>query len=157
VLKALENIVDEPIRGWAHTNFYARLGITDYEWQRQPDGYPEGAARMFIRPRDMLKVGVTYLNNGKWNGEQVIPESWVQKCMEVQEVTASGKYSHYFWIRELKGLTYLSADGDGGNFINIFPEENMVIVFTQGNYLQWPLYVNQANDIMGNYIIPAIQ
>lgn len=157
ILKGLENMVGEPIREWAHTNFYERLGITDYKWQNQPGGYPEGAARMYMRPRDMLKVGITYLNNGKWNGEQVIPASWVEKCMNVQEITNAGNYSHFFWIRELKGVTYLSADGDGGNYINIFPDQDMVIVMTQGNYLEHPLYVNQANDMMGNYILPAIK
>ncbi len=156
ILKCLENMVDEPIRTWAHTNFYAKLGITDYKWQRQPDGYPEGAARMYLRPRDMLKIGITYLNNGMWDGEQVIPESWVDKCMTMQVNTTAGKYSHFFWLRELNGISYLSADGDGGNFINVFPDKNMVIVFTQGNYLQWPMYVTQANDIMENYILKAI-
>ncbi len=157
ILKSLETMVGEPIRPWAHTHFYSRLGITDYKWQSQPDGYPEGAARMYLRSRDLLKIGVTYLNNGRWNGEQIIPEAWVAKCLQVQQNTASGNYSHFFWLRQLKGITFLSADGDGGNFINIFPDQNMVIVFTQGNYLQWPLYVNQANDMMGNYIIPALQ
>ncbi|TVQ15101.1 MAG: class C beta-lactamase-related serine hydrolase [Balneolaceae bacterium] len=157
ILKSLENMVGEPVRNWAQTRFYSRLGIDDYTWQSQPDGYPEGAARMYLRPRDMLKIGVTYLNGGNWNGDQVIPASWVAKCLETVASTASGNYSHSFWIRELNGINYLSADGDGGNYINIFPDQNMVIVLTQGNYLQWPLYVNQADDIMGNYIFPAIE
>ncbi len=156
ILKCLENIVDEPIRGWAQENFYGKLGITDYTWQYQPDGYPEGAARMYLRPRDMLKIGITYLDKGKWRGEQVVPEAWVEKCFVVQKFTDSGKYSHFFWLRNLSEVSYLSADGDGGNFINVFPDQNMVIVFTQGNYLQWPLYVNQANDIMENYIFPSL-
>lgn len=157
ILKCLEHIVNEPIRGWAHENFYGKLGITDYKWQSQPDGYPEGAARMYLRPRDMLKIGITYLDKGKWKGEQIIPETWVDKCFEIQKVTTSGYYSHFFWLRQLSGISYLSADGDGGNFINIFPDQNMVIVITQGNYLQWPLYVNQANEMMGNYIFPALE
>ncbi len=50
----------------------------------------------------------------------------------------------------------ISADGDGGQFINIFPEQNMVVVMTQGNYSEWPLWVNQADNIMGIYILPAV-
>jgi len=157
ILKALENMVNEPIRDWAATNFYERLGITDYEWQSQPDGYPEGAARMYMRPRDLLKIGVLYLNNGRWNGDQVVQPAWVDKVFEEGINTSSGIYSHGFWLRELKGNAYLSGDGDGGNFINIFPEQNMVIVITQDNYLEWPLYVNQAEDMMGNYILPALE
>ena len=154
LLKAVDELVDGNVREWADNNFYKKLGITDYNWQSQPDGYPEGAARMFIRPRDMLKVGITYLNGGQWNGEQVIPASWVAACFEPQVPTDD--YSYYFWIRKLDGVTYLSADCDGGNYINIFPEQDMVVVFTQGLYLKWPTYVNQADDMMKNYILPAV-
>lgn len=157
LLKCMNHMVDGSIREWADANFYGKLGITDYKWGSQPDGLPEGAARMFIRPRDMLKVGVTYLNDGVWNGEQVIPESWVTECWDVKKETSSGDYSYYFWLRELNGIQYLSADGDGGNYINIFPSLDMVLVITQGNYLEWPLYVNQADDMMKNYILPAVQ
>ncbi|MFT7274466.1 MAG: CubicO group peptidase (beta-lactamase class C family) [Cyclobacteriaceae bacterium] len=154
MLKAIDEMVEGNVRDWADQNFYQKLGITDYNWQSQPDGYPEGSARMFIRPRDMLKVGITYLNGGVWNGEQVIPSSWVDACFESK--VPAGDYSYYFWLRTLDGVTYLSADGDGGNYINIFPEQDMVVVFTQGLYLKWPTYFNQADDMMKNYIFPAL-
>jgi len=154
MLKAVDEMVDGNVRDWADNNFYKKLGITDYRWQSQPDGYPEGAARMYMRPRDMLKVGITYLDGGKWNGEQVIPASWVDACFKSKVPT--GDYSYYFWLRQLNGVKYLSADGDGGNYINIFPEQQMVVVFTQGLYLQCPSYLNQANDLMKNYIFPAV-
>ncbi|MFT4740825.1 MAG: CubicO group peptidase (beta-lactamase class C family), partial [Marivirga sp.] len=157
LLKCIDNMNGGNVREWAHENFYSKLGIEDYKWQSQPDGYPEGAARMYLRPRDMLKIGITYLNNGVWQDEQVIPESWVNECFKQKKSTSAGDYSYYFWLRTIGGVSYLSADGDGGNYINIFPEQNMVIVITQGNYSKWPFYVNQVNDLMGKYIIPAIQ
>ena len=156
LLRALDNAVDGGIRDWADTHFYSKLGITDYDWVSQPDGIPEGAARMHMRPRDMLKVGITYLDNGVWNNEQLIPVSWVENVSKVQVATFAGDYSYFFWHRQINGVPYISADGDGGQYINIFPEQNMVIVMTQGNYLEWPLYVNQADDIMGGYILPAL-
>jgi hypothetical protein len=155
LLRCLNNIVGGSIRDWADKNFYSRLGIKDYKWESQPGGLPEGAARMFMRPRDMLKIGVTYMNGGIWNGEQVIPETWVRDCFQVKQVTSSGDYSYFFWLRQLNSIDYLSADGDGGNYINIIPSLHMVVVMTQGNYLEWPLYVNQADDMMKNYIFLA--
>ncbi len=157
LMRGLNNTVPGGIRTWAHDNFYAKLGIVDYDWIDQPGGIPEGAARMHMRPRDMLKVGVTYLNGGVWNNEQVIPAAWVDEVSKVQVNGFAGDYSYYFWHRDLAGKSYISADGDGGQYINIFPDENMVIVITQGNYLEFPLYVNQANDMMSNYIFPALQ
>ena len=158
LLRGLDNTVDGGIRNWADSYFYSKLGITDYAWESQPDDIPEGGARMDMRPRDMLKVGVTYLNNGVWGGEQVIPTQWVEEVFtaQVPSATSTLDYSNFFWHRTLNGISYISAEGDGGQFINIFPEQNMVIVMTQGNYLEWPLYVDQADDIMGTYILPAI-
>jgi len=156
LLRALENLVDEPIRTWADREFYARLGITDYRWESQPDGYPEGSARMYLRPRDMLKIGVCYLDGGVWNGQQIIPGEWVDAVSKVQASSDAGDYSYYFWLRNLKGFRYISAEGDGGQYINIFPDQEMVIVMTQGNYLEWPFYADQADDIMANYIFSAI-
>jgi len=157
LLRALDTLVDGTIQAWADTHLYSPLGITDYDWQSQPDGYPEGGARMYMRPRDMLKIGITYLNNGMWNQQQIIPQAWVDEVSTVQVESFAGDYSYYFWHRQLNGSSYLSADGDGGQYINIFPEENMVIVITQGNYLEWPLYVNQAEEMMRYYILPAIE
>ena len=48
LLRGLDNLVPGSIRDWADDNFYSRLGITDYDWQSQPDGLPEGAARMHM-------------------------------------------------------------------------------------------------------------
>lgn len=156
LLRGLDNTVDGGIRDWAHTNFYSKLGISDYDWLSQPDGIPEGGARMHMRPRDMLKIGITYLNNGVWNNEQVIPANWVADISTVQYSGPDGDYSYFFWHRTINNIPYLSAEGDGGQYINIFPDQNMVIVMTQGNYLEWPLYVVQADDMMGNYILPAV-
>ena len=156
LLRGLESIVQGSIRDWADSNFYSKLGITDYDWQSQPGGLPEGAARMHMRPRDMLKIGITYLNNGVWNNEQVIPAQWVEEISKIQVKSFAGDYSYFFWIRELDGISYISADGDGGQYINIFPEHNMVVVMTQGNYLAFPVYVDQADDIMSNFIFPAL-
>ncbi len=157
LLNCLDNMVEGDIRTWAHANFFGKLGIEDYDWGYQPDGLPEGAARMFMRSRDLLKIGVTYLNDGVWLGEQVLPEGWSAECQQVRTITTAGNYSFLFWIRELRGATYLSADGDGGNYINIFPSLDMVVVITQGNYLEWPLYVTQADEMMSRYIISGAE
>jgi CubicO group peptidase (beta-lactamase class C family) len=152
LLKALQNVMQQPLGAWADQHFYSKLGITDYDWQSQPGGDPEGSARMFMRPRDMLKVGITYLNNGMWQGEQVIPAKWVEAVSQVQASSEAGDYSYLFWLRELNGIRYMSADGDGGQYINIFPEQNMLIVMTGGNYLEWPVYSKQAGEIMASFV-----
>ncbi len=156
LIEVVETLVGGSARDWAREHLYAPLRITDYTWESQPNGLPEGSARMYLRPRDLLKVGVAYLNGGMFEGEQVLPAAWVKDVFRVQTRAEGTGYSHGFWHRELNGLRYISADGDGGQYLNLFPEQDLIIVMTQGNYLEWPLYADQAKDVMGNYLLPAL-
>ena len=157
-LRLVQVMVGDSTVKFIRENLLNPLGINDIKWERQPGGeFPEGAARLFIRPRDMLKWGITCLDSGKWQGKQVIPAAWLATCRQVQ---AAGNYSYHFWV---KSYTYgnktageFSAEGDGGNYICMFPTLNLVVVFTGGLYLESPTYDNQIRDILTNYILPAI-
>lgn len=156
LLMMLETRLEEPLEEWAHEHFFEELGITDYDWHRQPGRTPEGSARLHLRPLDMMKIGVTMLKGGKWQNKQVIPRAWVQKMSIAHAKPDTGNYGYYVWLREIDGVGYISADGDGGQYINIFPEHDMVMVITQGNYLEWPLYAQQTEALMRDYIFPAV-
>tara|TARA_R110002096_G_scaffold232712_4_gene422632 strand:+ start:355 stop:1470 length:1116 start_codon:yes stop_codon:yes gene_type:complete len=156
LLTALEYKLGMPVQDWGGEHFFEKLGIRDYVWHKQPTGVAEGAARLHMRPYDMLKIGITVLQGGKWHGEQVVPAAWVKTMTAKHATSPAGDYGYYFWLRDLEGVSYISADGDGGQYINIFPDHNMVIVMTQGNYLEWPLYAQQAEVIMIEHIFPAL-
>jgi hypothetical protein len=157
-LHVVQNMVQDSAARFIRQNLLAPLGITDIKWETQHGKgmLPEGAARLFIRPRDMLKWGMTCLNNGQWQGVQVIPSAWLTACRQVQY---NGNYSNHFWITTYtygtKTATAFAAEGDGGNYICMFPSLNMVVVFTGGLYLESPTYDNQITDFLTNYILPA--
>ena len=156
VLRILEYRLGQPLQAWADERFFKPLGIRNYSWDRQPTGTPEGAARLYLTPRDMMKIGITVLQHGMWQDKQVIPAEWVTKMTRRQANPEGAGYGYYFWLREVGGIPYISADGDGGQQINIFPSEDMVVVMTQGNYGEWPLYMEQAQAMMRDYILPAV-
>ncbi|WP_262690524.1 serine hydrolase domain-containing protein [Kordiimonas aestuarii] len=155
VLRILEYQLDEPLAAWADKRFFKPLGITNYRWGQQPTGTPEGSARLYLTPKDMLKVGIIVLQNGRWRAQQIIPAWWVEEMTTRQASPEGAGYGYYFWLREVAGVRYLSADGDGGQQVNIFKDQGLVVVMTQGNYGEWPLYMEQAQSIMANYIFPA--
>jgi CubicO group peptidase (beta-lactamase class C family) len=155
----IQNMVQDSEARFIRLNLLAPLGITDIKWETQ-HGHsmlPEGAAKLFIRPRDMLKWGITCINNGQWQGKQVIPAAWIAACKQVQY---NGNYSNHFWITNYtyggKTVTAFSAEGDGGNYICMFPTLNLVVVFTGGLYLESPTYDNQITNILTTYILPAV-
>ncbi|TNE66580.1 MAG: class C beta-lactamase-related serine hydrolase [Alphaproteobacteria bacterium] len=155
VLTAIEHRLGEPLKPWADRNFFGALGITDCDWPAQPTGTPEGSARLHLRPRDMLKIGILLLDHGRWQGRQVVPANWVATMTRVHARPDAGDYGYFTWLRDVAGLKYFSADGDGGQQINVFPDQGLVVVMTQGNYGEWPLYQDQARAMMADYILPA--
>ncbi|MBU0913782.1 MAG: beta-lactamase family protein [Gammaproteobacteria bacterium] len=148
VLNLLQQQLKQPLQPWAKQQLFDKLGFTEYRWDTQPDGVPEGSARLWLTPRDMLKLGILYLQQGKWQGEQLLPSGWVQQMTSRQAQSSAGAYGYYFWLRQQDGVSYYTAEGDGGQYIAVFPTLDMVLVLTQGNYLQWPLYKAQADSII---------
>ena len=142
------------------------LEIDSSNWAvRYNNGVIEAGGSLEITPRDMVKIGVTFLNNGIWNEKQIISEQWVEKSATLYRDnqginipgTASGRhgYSYSWWTKSYtksgEEINMYNAGGWGGQEIIILPELNTVVVFTGGNYT--------ANvkvfDILEKYIIPA--
>ena len=148
VLHLLQQQLKQPLQPWAKQQLFDQLGFSHYRWDTQPDGVPEGSARLWLTPRDMLKLGILYLQQGQWQGKQLLPSGWVQQMTSRQASSPAGDYGYYFWLRQQDGVSYYTAEGDGGQYIAVFPTLDMVLVLTQGNYLQWPLYKSQADRII---------
>ena len=142
------------------------LGIDSLQWDTYPNGEIEAASGLHLRPRDMLKLGVIYLNGGVWNGERIVPEDWVKKSSRVYgnntsiniPIEDSGRngYGYTWWISEVGSLgnktTMYRANGWGGQVIMVFPELDMVVVFTGGNYtIRSSLF-----EIIERYVLPAV-
>jgi hypothetical protein len=133
------------------------LGIKNYEWTVERNGLTSAWAGLPMRSRDLLKFGLLYLNNGKWNGQQIIPANLVQQSLTSQVTTPHGDslltvgYSNQFWIYadKINGTPshYAQAQGNGGQIVVIDKKSNMVLVTTAGIYDQaaprkssWDLY-----------------
>ncbi|MBC8436253.1 MAG: serine hydrolase [Bacteroidetes bacterium] len=67
----LEEIADEKLFG--------PIGITDYYWEKNADGHNWAAQALFMRPRDMARIGKLVLNKGMWNGQQLVSEEWIEQ------------------------------------------------------------------------------
>jgi len=143
------------------------LGIDSFDWwQRFENGVFETGGGLKMTPRDMVKIGVTFLNNGIWNGKQIIPEQWVEKSAtpfagnKGIDVPGSDKkdvgYSYTWWTKTFsysgKRIDMFYAGGWGGQDIMVFPELNAVVVFTGGTYTS----TVKTFALLEKYLIPAI-
>ena len=114
---------------FAEKYLFGPLGITDVTWPSNPQGITLGYGRIYMRPRDMAKIGYLYLNNGVWDGKQIISSQLV-KTSTRKHVFATlmfPGYGYQWWIAD-QGI-YVAV-GSQGQYIFVVPEKDMVVVFT---------------------------
>lgn len=109
------------------------LGYSMSYWSQDPQGIYFGGNDMELTPRQMLKFGQLYLNDGEYQGQQVIPADWVKASYQPHAVSPRGQGRHYgygWWLRDLAGLQVPVAWGYGGQLIFVIKPLDMVIVAT---------------------------
>ncbi len=67
-----------PIEAYARDKLFTPLGIARFEWTRSGAGIPRAASGLRLTTHDMAKIGTLMLEGGRWDGKQVVPESWVK-------------------------------------------------------------------------------
>ena len=142
---------------FASTYLFNKLGIADFSWEKFSNGVVFVSGDLKICPRDMAKLGYLYLNDGIWNGEQILSKEWIEKSIsEYISVNEIWQYGYKWWIRSysVEGNDYwsFSARGWGGQSIVCFPSLELVIVLTGGNYANY----EPNDDIISQYILPSL-
>ena len=94
---------------FAAGNLFDQLGITEYKWSTDDRGYHLGAAYLHIKPRDMVKFGNLIMNKGKYNGNQIVPETWINEMTATKistnnDVPYGPEYGYQIWL-ELNRVT----------------------------------------------------
>ena len=137
-------------RDFAEDRLFAPLGISDLVWPANPQGISIGWGQMQMRPHDMAKIGFLYLNQGRWNGKQLVPTEWVAASTRQHiDATLQDGYGYQWWVRD-DGV-YMAL-GYAGQFIYVVPDKDMVVVFTS-HLDERDFYVPQG--LLDDYIIPA--
>lgn len=115
------------------------LGIENPEWKTSPEGNSLGGYGLYLRTEDIAKFGQLYLQKGKWNGRQLVPQAWVEQATSKQvpndqEAAHSNigpdwrqGYGFQFW-RCTHGA--FRGDGAGGQFCVVMPDKDAVIAIT---------------------------
>ena len=148
------------IEDFAKENLFDPMGITNYSWTFEPNKSSTITfSQMSIRPRDLVKLAKMYKDGGKWNGQQVLSEKWVNKTFDMEEGDYGFLWQHKYFVIDGKQYNSYLATGNGGQKINIWPELDMITVFTGGNYNSYALYGKSTppNYMIPNYILKAIE
>lgn len=160
--RLLENATGQALPDYAQAHLFAPLGIRrrDWTWNYRLGKENREFSQIHLRPRDMLKLGILYANDGVWHGARVLPASWVQASLAAHSRVDGTDYGYFWWhpwIRVAmpdgeRHVTYDAAQGNGGQKIYLFPQFGLVAVITAGAYnAQTP-----SNALMATAVLPAL-
>ncbi len=154
--KIIERATKMPLPEFAKQTLFKDLGIKNFKWNFKPDASSaETFCQVYLNSRDMAKLGMLYLNKGVWNGKQVISKDWVQESLTKHSVVQGVNYGYLWWLKYLNvdGARYdgKAAQGNGGQKIYIWEDQNMITVITGGNYNSQ----SPSDELIQKYILPS--
>lgn len=152
---------------FAQKYLYGPLDFQNNYWLKVTNnGLADIAGSIFLRPRDMAKLGELFLERGKWKGQQVVSEKWLEESTQprisLPENNPLGgnslgfqDYGYLWWLGQMpspKGkVRILAAAGLGGQYIFVVPDWELVCVLTCGNYAQ----DDMGMDFFKTYVLGA--
>ena len=131
----LKNATGMTADHYAEKTLFRKLGINDYQWISL-NGKLHTGGGLFLRARDLLKIGQLVLDKGRWKEEQVISKSWIEEStdhhLKIEEPQDTLGCGYQWWRNELKvkdkSYQAIYASGYGGQFLWIVPELDLVVV-----------------------------
>jgi CubicO group peptidase (beta-lactamase class C family) len=154
--RIVEKASGKRLADFAAENLFRKLGITNFRWNFKPDSSSfDNACQLQMRPRDMAKLGLLYMNEGQWKGRQIISREWVKASLSKHSVVRGTDYGYLWWRQWLNvngtRMEGVTAKGNGGQRIYLWPSLDLLVVITGGNYNEQ----SPSDEIQVKYILPA--
>jgi hypothetical protein len=164
----LHRVTGGDLVGYARAHLFEPLGIAVRRWEVDPQGVPMGGSEMFFTARDLIRFGVLYLQKGRIEGRQVVPERWVDSSLaRHQTVTAPtftgmipglDGYGLLWWRRSAGSQQMFCALGFGGQYVMIVPERRLVVAGGSALDARNPGTASQVQAIfriVDGHVVPA--
>lgn len=168
----IANASKMPVAQFADTFLFKPLGIKNYRWTKDPLGHGMTAGSFYILPADMAKIGQLVLNKGIWKGKRIVSKKWIeeatQRITQIEDfsnvkisrtklATPQATYYGYTWYNEEIRTDKIKenvifASGNGGQYIMVISDLNLVVAFTGNSYNSWKSKL--PFDLLIKYILP---
>lgn len=146
----------QDIEAYGEKNLFAPLGIR-HQWKRTYLGVIDTEGGLYLKGGDLAKIGYLYLQDGLWDGKQLISDAWVRQSLTPAVDTGwqGLKYGFKWWLQPLEGgKEYVwHGIGFGGQRLMVFPSEQLIAVFTG-----WDILKDAAFDSeLAERLLPAVR
>jgi CubicO group peptidase (beta-lactamase class C family) len=126
----LTKVTGMSLESFARRRLFEPLGIRPGPWTSDGQGYSLGSTGLHLRPGDLLALGRLFLQEGKWNGRQIVPAEWVHASTATQaSIPGSFAYGYLWWVNTGPHKGYL-AQGALGQVVAVYPRYDVVIAIT---------------------------
>lgn len=148
---AIQSSTGMQTNDFAQKYLFEPLGIADFKWEASPEGTANGFGGLWLKPRDMAKIGQLYLNCGIWNDRQIISSKYVETSTQplIDGRWEDEHYGFQWWINP---AGFYSAIGMYGQAIYVLPDQNSVVVFAS-NITDENMYI--SGTLLKEHVIPA--
>jgi CubicO group peptidase (beta-lactamase class C family) len=122
---------------YASDHLFKPLQITNWFWFKNSEGHPHTGGGLNLKALDTAKLGQLYLDGGRWEGKQIVPEAWVEESTRMHvDFEGSDRiagYGYWWWILQpdpdgTGRENIYAAMGFKAQYIFVIPEHNMVVV-----------------------------
>lgn len=142
----IQKITGKTVLEFADANLFKPLGIKDRIWLTDEKGV--NRLSLNLKPLDMAKIGLLMLNNGAWNGNQIISREWIDRSVSKSvEISSSTFFGYHWWLYEVNEIDIIGAYGYGGQRISVIPSLGVVVVSTANIQDDFPF------KLLTNYIL----
>lgn len=143
---------------YANDRIFGPLGVSVPRWDSDPSGTHHGGTGLFLTPRDLARFGWMLLDGGRWEGQQVVPEQWIETATRRQTVATSGftpgeAYGYHCWIPRFGGF---ATHGYLGRHMYVLPQQRLLTVIT-GELLPPEEADARLDALVERYVVPAVR
>lgn len=147
-------ITGQTLQEYLAPRLFEPLGMTGYDWEKSPQGLNVAGYGLRVKTEDIAKLGQLYLQEGQWNGKELLTKSWVKEATGYQTSSQQGNgdwaqgYGYQFWQCRHGAFR---GDGAYGQYCIVIPGKDVVLAVTS----QTP-DMQRSLDIMWEHLLPAI-
>ncbi len=149
----IEQVTGQSVESFAEEYLFDRIGIGDYGWiSMARSGVLHTDGGLYLSSRNMARLGYLMLNNGTWNGTEIVSQEWVHDATRTQvSISQFMGYGYQWWTYLDQGV--YAATGHYEQKIYVVPEDDLVVVFTANIADEDP---HPTDSILFTFILPSL-
>ena len=135
---------------FAEQHLFEPLQIMDYHWKKTPKGLADTEGGLYLEADQLAKIGYLYLRGGRWNGQQLLAEAFVEAAIarQVESVNQAGwDYGYQWWRLDRDETDVWAGLGFGGQYLFVLPEQDLIGVINS-----WNVFGERVTPVSQNFL-----